>query len=546
MIASAVNAHLSEGDMVETWKVSPTVVLAILSSILNLALSIGLSIGISITWWLSAKRGATLAQLHYIWDRGASRTLWMAFTAGSASSKVALIALVVAAVKFANNPLLQQVVSTVSTNWVIDDTIKLDIAERIPDGLIGTVLDTSIFKIVGSREGLTISRDCFWNNTITTSTEPGYSCNGGTCTGRVRGAGIKYTCYSTTSTLDMSTTEHNGSPIFTIDTSPISSGTGSPSLNLKTLYSSAVNDSCIATLTIDTCRIDAAVVEYPVIIQNTTLLLDPTRLRDMPVITTYTTPGDSLTAPSRSGVGPLAGLGNFIDGYYGANLTVSIRDKSPRAVFEGDYRFVMANYFYHSEPTSYTNHTFENCVLKWSSPTNFILNMTHSFMFRAALHAGSSSLQTQNIPVRRSNPALVFKVDYPSLYVALALIAVALASLLILFRGWWELGREVTLSPLELAKAFQAPLLRADGNADVKEIIHCVGNTRVAYSPDRGMVGDETVPNAGVVGPQATPRDGCVQSGAAEQQEGDTSHESTPTAEASLGWTLRQNRSITY
>jgi hypothetical protein len=267
----------------------------------------------------------------------------MAFTAGSTFRKVALITLLVAAVKFANNPLLQQSVSTVST--MIDDTIKMDIAERISDGLIGTVFDASIFKIVGSHQGLTISRDCFWNNTITTSTEPDYSCNGGTCTGRARGAGIKYKCYSTTSTLDLFTTEYNDSPVFIIDTSPIGPRGGPPSLNLKILYSSAVNDSCIATLTINTCRIDAAVIEYPVIIQNTTLFLDPTRLHDMPIITAYTTPGDSLTAPYRSGVGPLAGLGNFIDGYYGINITVSIREKSPRAVFEGN-GLLMANFFY--------------------------------------------------------------------------------------------------------------------------------------------------------------------------------------------------------
>lgn len=45
-----------------------------------------------------------------------------------------------------------------------------------------------------------------------------------------------------------------------------------------------------------------------------------------------------------------------------------------------------------------------------------------------------------------------------------------------------HLGRSVSLSPVEVAKAFNAPLLvEVDSNAEVKKIVEQIGVTRVRY-----------------------------------------------------------------
>ena len=46
----------------------------------------------------------------------------------------------------------------------------------------------------------------------------------------------------------------------------------------------------------------------------------------------------------------------------------------------------------------------------------------------------------------------------------------------------WTLGRDVSMSPLEVAKAFNAPLLAAEhSNAEVEELVKSVGARRVRY-----------------------------------------------------------------
>lgn len=51
-----------------------------------------------------------------------------------------------------------------------------------------------------------------------------------------------------------------------------------------------------------------------------------------------------------------------------------------------------------------------------------------------------------------------------------------------MFSGWWRLGRAVSLSPIETAKAFGAPGLNtADSNADAQAILKDIGNRGTRY-----------------------------------------------------------------
>ena len=99
---------ISRGQEVSSWKVQPTVLLAVFSSISNFALDTALSTGIAITWWRSCRRVTTLGRLHYIAERGTGRSFFPALVAGFDSRMVALLVALVAAANFGNNPLLQR------------------------------------------------------------------------------------------------------------------------------------------------------------------------------------------------------------------------------------------------------------------------------------------------------------------------------------------------------------------------------------------------------------------------------------------------------
>jgi hypothetical protein len=55
-------------------------------------------------------------------------------------------------------------------------------------------------------------------------------------------------------------------------------------------------------------------------------------------------------------------------------------------------------------------------------------------------------------------------------------------SILPTFFGWWRLGRTVTLSPIEVAKAFDAPQLAGvDSNAETSTLLKVIGDRPVKY-----------------------------------------------------------------
>jgi hypothetical protein len=52
----------------------------------------------------------------------------------------------------------------------------------------------------------------------------------------------------------------------------------------------------------------------------------------------------------------------------------------------------------------------------------------------------------------------------------------------LLYWGWWQLGRRVSFSPIEIAKAFDAPLLQnVNTNSRAKDLLRDVGNLRIRY-----------------------------------------------------------------
>ena len=51
-----------------------------------------------------------------------------------------------------------------------------------------------------------------------------------------------------------------------------------------------------------------------------------------------------------------------------------------------------------------------------------------------------------------------------------------------LFYGWWNLGRDVSMSPVEIAKAFKAPHTEgADANASVDKLLRQIGKRKARY-----------------------------------------------------------------
>jgi hypothetical protein len=109
---------------------------------------------------------------------------------------------------------------------------------------------------------------------------------------------------------------------------------------------------------------------------------------------------------------------------------------------------------------------------------------------------------SQSTNATRSYSEVVYQSNFGFLGGALAVILLATCAILALFKGWWHIGRNMTLSPFELAGAFDAPLLaHADGNATANELIRVFGPEHVQYGVsqrERGTVGKEEAEAASV------------------------------------------------
>lgn len=493
--ASAAIVAISDHQEVSAWRVQPTVLLAALSGVCGFALNTALPTGIAISWFRCAQRGATLQTLHCIAQRGAGRSFLPSLILGFDTVKIVILVALITVSNIGNNPLLQRATRVDSTEVMRNDTLKFDMAQRIPDGFGGVIEDGPSFSIIGSRPGLTVAQSWFWNRTMTTSAADGYICDG-SCSGVVRGAGIRiYNCSSSQTTLDMSTPANNGATVFMINTSIVESPMAVPSILLTVLYSSAVSEACIATITIDTCRVEAAVVEYPVVIQNTTVYLDQAKLlANMSILSTYSSPGDLHTAPAGAAAGPLNSLRNFIGGYLNATIFETVLNGSSplssgvKAIY-GGVGILVADMFFNAEASSYGNYSFKHCGLTWSSPTDFVLRSMHAFMFRAAMRVGNGSADGQQVlGIARTTQALLFRSDYRFLGTALAVATAAIAASVALLWGFWDLEYEVTLSPIEVAKVFRAPLLGSvPWNLTAEEMVKRVGGEHVQYSFGHGL-----------------------------------------------------------
>jgi hypothetical protein len=136
-IASAILLVVSNGDAVTSWRVAPSVVLAILSAISTACLSFSLASGLNVSWWRKMLEGAPLDETHRYWDHGNS--IWAAMTAGRRFSFLSIAKLLVTLAAIAEGPFIQQA-STISTRE-ISKTLSLQaaLAVDLPPGYTADV-----------------------------------------------------------------------------------------------------------------------------------------------------------------------------------------------------------------------------------------------------------------------------------------------------------------------------------------------------------------------------------------------------------------------
>lgn len=476
--ASATLLLLSNGQVTTTWRVQPTVLLALISALANAMLRFALTIGVTIAWWRKALSGGTLNDLHRYWHFGSS--LWASLIS---RRKVNVIAIATISVVLASidGPLLQRAASVTTHDVEVPTNISVQISTTLPYGFTG------LYSHGGT--AISLLKYPFTKVMMDYSNRAPLSVNiskcDGSCSATVPGVGLSPEC--TTDILPINIGEMslqpNGtdSPIahdkyLVFDTSFMFQDGANSSILMNSIYSNTTYESyrsCPGILITKSCTLRPAIVEYLIHIKSGgVILLDSSN----PHVLSESSYPDIHFGDSTFGGVYLAAQQTFASTAFIAFL-------------HNEWNFTssgsLANRYLQLNQYSLENF-INNCNFTFEDPTSDIISAFNEIMFRTAVAAANSS-DVQYVQATQTSTELVFKVQYQYLLGAVAVMLFSVAAIVPTFLGFWVIGRETSLSPLEIAKAFNAPLLHNVklSNAPIEDLVKEIGETVVKYGEVR-------------------------------------------------------------
>ena len=484
LAAAIAVLFVSNEQPTKDWSVQPTVYLAIASAATNILLHLALAEAVNVAWWRRAtQQGTKVADLHRYWSFGNS--LWAAMISGRHFNLVALACILVALVPV-NGPLLQRASRIRIGHFSKTTTMSIEIAQTLPHGytglLSGRSSSPSLMSSSFTQTMQTFSRQAPINVTASGCT--------GDCMSSVKGAGFAVNCSTSTEHFSITPIDPAPGESFDVTSQPAFNGTlvfGSffswgahapGKINLGVQYKD--RQACDGELQIRNCTFQAAVVEYPVVVNGnkSTISLAPgSTMFDDKVHNLTEVALNTMSGPTTLGGfykalrDTYASTANLrFTGSRGYEVLTTGATSNRYAVLEGS-----------NSDSDSDNYLGLDCSLFFTDPSNDIIAAVRDMMFRTAISAANSS-DYQSVTAQETSTLPVYESSY--LYLGLAVLFTALGWLAVfpVFIGWWHVGRTVTMSPIETAKAFGAPKLRnSDSNADAEALLKEIGHHVVRY-----------------------------------------------------------------
>jgi len=259
------------------------------------------------------------------------------------------------------------------------------------------------------------------------------------------------------------------------------------------------------------CMMRSATLEYPILLVNSTVYLTPgsraftAKVQEVGNGDSYSpTPGQPLD-PYVYSYSTIGGIGLAAQNLFNASATQT-------GGTIGSMGLLASQYIDYGEGNNSFFQTQDACSLNWVDPTSDIIDALNEIMFRTSLLASNYSKyallanRTQGTPycfeampihipphdsgipepqilqMSQVAPVTVFQSNYYYFGGAFAVMALSFLLIIPSLHGLTEFGRNSSLSPLEIAKAFDAPMLRGPGsNFDSKRLTKIYGSKQAQY-----------------------------------------------------------------
>ena len=431
--------------------------------------------GHSISWWLNSMSDNTIQNLHKYWAMG--MFVLEALGSGRYFNQVALASLLTVSITIIDGPLLQRAISPVNRNFTANTSISAQLAqEPLPSGFSGYSSHNSENYFLNS-----VFKDVVSDYQRRAPIQLRTNATGGLFETTLLGPGFDISCSNETKPLHV--LPGNSSLIMWLNfTADPQRYNGLIDINFgSTNGSSALSNereglsSCDTFLYTKSCHLHYAKVSYSIILANNTATLrDQSSTENRTIDLLYLKNEITFIRPDNpSTLGGLLGIARELwNAQSEANV---IGTQFPQG-------YVALTY---NNPGLAT--AIEGCGWKWNDPTEDVFNGIRELMFRSAISATPQNATQQVVPATMSYSQTVYQAHMHWYFAALALILTNILALLPLFIGYWKLGRKVTLSPIETAKAFEAPLLHNGSSAvPVNRLLKSVGSQKVKYGEELG------------------------------------------------------------
>lgn len=566
--SSIIVLLVSDGKRQRPWaeKIGPSVLLSAFNGIANICFGVAIANGVAITWWRKALKGATIKELHRSWQFSSSIKDILLY--GRYFNVIALAALA-AKLTIIDGVLLQKAagvspgydpVRKVKSELYINDTMPFTgyIGDR--SGNVSTLFDAfnSDVSVWAHNEGIfgNTGFECDGVCLFEISGAGfGFDCQS-------EQAAMDYGAAVSQETIQLSQSDDPSAlnitaerTLFDIAFEVIYGATGIDGdysriiMNLTSTSAEAVgggSDSCPGTVTRHSCTLRPAVIRYPVTVEDTSKLdtQDPKSNLFLGFNTTFFD-------------GRVYYMDNYTAGYYTADeedqnvydatsqqlknhSIVAYKDiledhsvfveNTPTVI--GGFAKVFKRYFEGTSSLRYSRgtwivdqvgsvdvkpFTFKDrngstaCDFQFQDPLDYTIRQINLLTFGVSIDAWYNDWANNNYTMTTPATAMQYstsihyKTNRNYMYGALASILFCVLCVLPSYWGYWQLGRDVTLGPFEIANAFRAPVLDhpAVANAGVKDLIREVGQREVKYG---AMVHNDASGRLAIAEPEAVRR----------------------------------------
>jgi len=453
----------ANGKPIDAWPndktpVQVAVVLAIIGAVGNATMLLAHREGVAVAWWLKMRRGGNLNDCHRYWEEGFN--IWKSVKSLRNGSIISLATLILSLLLLVS-PLFQRAaaVSTMSAIQRAEFSVALSSEFHWVTGYYMTrapninALDSGFVRVVQD----------FRQKTHIAVESTG--CRG-LCKGSFVAPGWDTKCSSTTVPYNLT---HVGGAEYQVGAVQISFDgiRKNGMIEIETLYKPDTEQ--IGNLVRTNCILQIAKVGYDVELRDSIAVL-PTRNSQVNDTIELQYPDNEMAGLGKFG-SALGGIAFAAQEILGSNVTL---------YNTGIYAIESFG------PMAWTYMTsgveqLGGAGMTWADPTLDVLNSIRELTFRSAI-AFSDPSNKQLVNGTEETLVVIYTLEKG--YLAGGLVVNLLCVLVVvwLFKGCWFLDRKVTLSPVEIANAFDSPITRgADPNTEVDMLLEQIGGRTVKF-----------------------------------------------------------------